>query len=126
MGAGETNLPEKEPAATRREGEPLTRAAQERRPDGTAAAEHQAAGELASPSQGKKAVTDIPHKVCLDPGAGDQVDGGRCRSDTAETVQVEPPLTDRDRGWGRIDTPHLRFKTPADPIPEGWDGVLYS
>jgi hypothetical protein len=31
--------------------------------------------------------------VCLDPGAADQVDRGGCRSDVAETIQVESPLT---------------------------------
>jgi hypothetical protein len=36
--------------------------------------------------------------VCPDPGAGDQVDGGGCRSDTAETIQVEQPLTDPEAG----------------------------
>ncbi len=90
MGTRETNVPEKETAAVRRVGEPLTKAAQERRQEETAAAEHQAAGELASPSQGKTVVKDVPHIVCPDPGAGDQVDGGGYRCDTAETVQVEP------------------------------------
>ncbi len=52
MGARATNVPEKETATVRRDGEPLTSAAQERQQGETAAAEHQAAGELASPSQG--------------------------------------------------------------------------
>ncbi len=33
---------------------------------------------------------------------------------------------DRPRGRGRSNTPHLRFKTPADPILEGWFRILHS
>jgi hypothetical protein len=91
-------VPEKEIAAVGRDREPLTSVALELRQEETVAAEHQAAGELASPSQGKTADTDVPHTVCPDPGAGNQVDGGGCQSDTAETFHVEPPPTDPEAG----------------------------
>jgi hypothetical protein len=100
MGAWETNMQEKETAAVRRDGERLTSTAQERQQEETAASEHQAAGESASPSQGKTADTGVLHTVCPDLGAGDQVDGGGCRSDTAQTVQVEPPPTDPETRVG--------------------------
>jgi hypothetical protein len=87
-GTRETNVSEKETAAVRRDGEPLTSTAPERRQEETAVAEHQAAGELSSRSQERTAAKDVPHQVCPDPGASDQVEGGGCRSNAAETVQV--------------------------------------
>ena len=43
LGAWETNMPERETAALRRDGEPLTSAVQERRQEEAAAEQHQAA-----------------------------------------------------------------------------------
>jgi hypothetical protein len=67
----ETNMSERKTAATRRDGEPLTSAAQEQRQEETVAAEHQAAGESSSPSQERTVAKDVRHQVCSDPGAGD-------------------------------------------------------
>jgi hypothetical protein len=64
MGARETNVSEKEIASARRDGEPLTSAAQERRQEVAVAAEHQAAGESSSPSQERTVAKDVPHQVC--------------------------------------------------------------
>ncbi len=75
MGTWETNVSEKE-TATARDGEQLTSAAQERRQEKTAVAEHQAVGGSSSPSQDRTVAKDIPHQVCPDPGAGDQVEEG--------------------------------------------------
>ncbi len=100
MGTRETNVSKKETAAARRDREPLTSAVQEQRQGDTAAAEHQAAGESSSPSQERTVVKDIPHQVCPDPGAGDKVEEGGYRSNTAETVQVETPPTDPAAGNG--------------------------
>jgi len=76
MGTWETNVSEKETATARRVGEPLTSAAQERQQEKAAAAEHQAVGGSSSPSQDRTVAKDIPHQVCPDPGAGDQVEEG--------------------------------------------------
>ncbi len=70
-GAWETNVSKKETVAVRRDGESLTSAAQERWQEETAAAEHQAAGELTSLFQERTAAKDVPQEVCSDPGAGD-------------------------------------------------------
>ncbi len=88
MGTRETNVSEKkkETAAARRDGEPLTSAAQEWQQEETTAPEHQAAGESSSPSQERTVAKDLPHQVCPDPGAGGKVEEGKHRSDTAETV----------------------------------------
>jgi hypothetical protein len=102
MGTRETNVSEKETAAVRRDGEPLTSAAQEQRKEVTAAAEHQAAGESPSPSQERTVAKDVPHQVCPDPGAGGKVEEGGYRSDTAETVRIETPPTDPAAGNGTM------------------------
>ncbi len=56
MGTWETNMPERETAAIRRDGEPLTSAVQERRLEEAAAKKHQAAaGEQPPPSAREEA-----------------------------------------------------------------------
>jgi hypothetical protein len=100
MGARETNVSEKEIAAARREGEPLTSAAQGRRQEVEIASEYQAKGETPSPSQEGTAAKDVPQLVCSDPGAVGKVEEDGYRSDTAETVRVETPPTGPAAGNG--------------------------
>jgi hypothetical protein len=82
-GTRETNVSEKETAAVRRDGEPLTSAVQERRQEETAVPNiRQLGSRLPCPGRGQlTAAKDVPHQVCLDPGAGDQLEGGGCRSE---------------------------------------------
>jgi hypothetical protein len=98
MGAWETNMPERETAAVRRDREPLTSAAQEQRQEETAVSKHQTAGESASSSGGETANPGVPHTVCPGAGTGDQVDRGGCQPDVAKAAQVEPPPTDPETG----------------------------
>jgi hypothetical protein len=78
-GAWETNMPERETAAVRRDGELLTSAVQERRQEETAAEKHQvSAGEPASSPGRKTADSGVPHAVCLGAGPGNQVGRDRC------------------------------------------------
>jgi hypothetical protein len=101
MGSWETNMPERETAAVRRDGEPLTSTAQERRQEETAAEKHQvAAGEPASSPGGKTADPGVPHTVCPEAGPGDQVGRDGCRPDTAKAAQAEPQPTDPETGKG--------------------------
>ncbi len=100
MGAGETNVPEEETAAARRDGELLTSASQERRQGVATAAEHLAAGELPAPSQGKAVARDALRSMCLDPGPVDEVEEDEFRPDTAEAVRTETPSTGSTSGGG--------------------------
>jgi hypothetical protein len=73
--------------AARRDWAPLTSAAQ-------------AAGESSSPSQERTVAKDVVHQVCPDPGAGGKVEEGGYWSDTAATIRIETPPTDRAAGNG--------------------------
>jgi hypothetical protein len=104
-GTRETNVSEKEAAAARRDGEPLTSVAQEQRQEETADAEYQAAGESSSLSQERTAAKDVPHQVCPDPGAGDKSRGGRIPVGYGRD-RLSRDTPDRPSGWERNDAPH--------------------
>jgi hypothetical protein len=67
MGARETNVPEKETAAVRRDGEPLNSAAKERRQKEAAADGHPAAAGERPPSPAIKGTGPVPLSA-TDPG----------------------------------------------------------
>jgi hypothetical protein len=97
MGAWETNMPERETAAVRRDGELLTSAVQERRQEEAAAEQHQAAVGEPPVMEGTEPVTSS----VTDPrtGSRDAVDtAGRqltAASGRAETSHMDPrPLNE--------------------------------
>jgi hypothetical protein len=60
MGARETNVPKKETAAVRRDGEPLTSVAKEQRQKEAAADRHQAAAGEQPPSSAREGIGPVP------------------------------------------------------------------
>jgi hypothetical protein len=126
MGARETIVSEEEDAAARKDGEPLTSMAQERRQEVAVAAKHQAAGDSSSPSQERTVAKDVPHQVCPDPGARGKVEEDGYRSDVAETVRVETPPTDPASGNGT--TRHTScsrrqlIRSEYEESMQAWDG----
>jgi hypothetical protein len=79
MGARETNMPEEETAAVRRDGELLASASRNWRQGFATAAEHLAAAELSAPPQEGAVARGILQPMCLDSGAGDQMERDRYR-----------------------------------------------
>jgi hypothetical protein len=67
MGAREFNVPEKETAAVRRDGEPLASAAMEWRQKEAAADRHQAAAGERPPSSAREGIGPVPLSA-TDPG----------------------------------------------------------
>jgi hypothetical protein len=119
MGTRETNVSEKEIAATRRDGEPLTSAGQGWRQGVTVAAEYQAAGEPSSPSQEGTVARDVLQLVCPDPGAGGKIGEDGYRSDTTETVRVETPPTGPAAGNGTTRRSRCSRRQLIQPLKEG-------
>jgi hypothetical protein len=98
-GAQETYVPEERSAAVRREGEPLTSAAMERRQEEAAADRHQAAVGERPPSSVREGIGPVPLSA-TDPGhkMRDAVGSDRpqltaAKADRIETSHNESPVT---------------------------------
>jgi hypothetical protein len=96
-GAQETNVPEERSAAMRRDGEPLTNAAMERRQKEAAADRHQAAA--GEPSSVREGIGPVPLSA-TDPGrkmrgaaGSDRPQLAAARTDPVETSCNEPSVT---------------------------------
>ncbi len=95
MGAGEINVPEKETAAVRRDGEPLASAAMERRQKEAAADRHQAAAGERPPSSAREGIGPVPLSA-TDPGRKllDAVGSDRPQLTAAKAYRVEASRDD--------------------------------
>jgi hypothetical protein len=109
MGAWETNMPVRETAGVRRDGEPLTSGVQERRQKEAAANRHQAAaGEQPPPSVGEEArfvplsATD-PKCELRDMVSADRQQLTAARVDQAETSHSDPRLNDDPEAKLRLE-----------------------
>ncbi len=98
-GAQETNVPEERSATVRRDGEPLTSAAMERRQEEAAADRHQAAAGERPPSSVREGIGPVPLSA-TDPGhkMRDAVGSDRpqltaAKTDRIETSRNEPSIT---------------------------------
>jgi hypothetical protein len=99
MGAREINVPEKETAAVRRDGEPLAGAAMKRRQEEAAADRHQAAAGERPPSSVREGIGPVPLSA-TDPGrkmrgavGSDRPQLAAARADPVETSCNEPSVT---------------------------------
>jgi hypothetical protein len=110
MGAREINLPEKETAAVRRDGEPLASAAMERRQNEAAADRHQAAVGERPPSSVREGIGPMPLSA-MDPGRKMQgaVGSDRPQITAAKADRVE---TSRDDSRPNCD-PAVRLHLGA-------------
>ncbi len=97
MGAREINVPEKETAAVKRDGEPLASAAMERRQKDAAADRHQAAAGERPPSSVREGIGPVPLSA-TDPGRKmrDAVGSDRPQLTAAKANRVETSRDDCD------------------------------
>jgi hypothetical protein len=110
MGAREINVPEKETAAVRRDGEPLADAAMDRRQKEAAAYRHQAAAGERPPSSAREGIGPVPLSA-TDPGCKmrDAVGSDRPQLNAAKADRVE---TSRDDSRLNCD-PAVRLRLEA-------------
>jgi hypothetical protein len=125
MGAREINVPEKETAAVRRDGEPLAGAAMKRRQEEAAADRHQAAAGERPPSSVREGIRPVPLSA-TDPGrkmrgavGSDRPQLAAAKADRIETSCNEPSVI--HMGGDLIEWMERQRPTAGRSVEGSWD-----
>jgi hypothetical protein len=125
MGAREINVPEKETTTVRRDGEPLTSAAMERRQKEAAADRHQAAAGERPPSSAIEGIGPVPLSA-TDPGRQPRAVTG---ADRPQLTTAKADRVEAARGKSGLNCdPEVRLRLEATSAlaRDSWHGLLVS